>query len=504
MNLHDLFAIPRQGLPQKAALQLPAGDGPELTLTYQQLFDAADELAAGLQRWGLGKGDRVAFFLGSRPEFVIAYLAVIRLGAVVVPINLRYRRTEIGHILADCTPRLLITERAQREILEDGGVVEGSEVSGSLEAILNVEDLGKWRVKVETPPDAVVLGDDLALIIYTSGTTGRSKGAMITHNNVLATVTGLLSAWAWEQDDRLLLCLPLFHVHGLIVGMHCALAAGATVLMRPRFDAASIVADLASGEPTLFFAVPTIYVRLVEKLAALAQADLSSMRLFCSGSAPLAAETHQAFEQLTGHQILERYGMTETGMNLSNPYAGPRLPGSVGTPLPGVSMRIVDSERADVSLGDEGMLLVRGSNVFSAYWNAPEKTAESFVHDVLGQRWFVTGDLARQDPSTGYVTLLGRNHELIISGGFNIYPREIEEVLETFDGVAEAAVVGRPDVEWGEVPVAYLVCTGPVYEEALMIFCRSQLASFKAPRRFVVVDELPRNAMGKLQKHLLK
>ena len=205
------------------------------------------------------------------------------------------------------------------------------------------------------------------------------------------------------------------------------------------------------------------------------------MRLFCSGSAPLAAETHQAFEQLTGHRILERYGMTETGMNLSNPYAGPRLPGSVGTPLPGVSMRIVDGEMADVPVGEEGMLLVRGSNVFSAYWNAPEKTAESFVHDALGRRWFVTGDLARQEPSNGYVTLLGRSHELIISGGFNIYPREIEEVLETFDGVAEAAVVGRPDAEWGEVPVAYLVCDDAVNQESLMAYCRDQLASFKAP-----------------------
>ena len=321
MNLHDLFAIPRHRTPDKAALQSPAENGSTQVLTYQQLFDAADELAAGLHQWGLRKGDRVAFYLGSRPEFVIAYLAVIRLGAVVVPINLRYRSTEIGHILADCMPRLLITERAQREILEDAGVIASGEVYGSLDAILNVEDLGKWRLDAETLSEPVVLGDDLALIIYTSGTTGRSKGAMITHNNVLATVTGLLSAWAWEQDDRLLLCLPLFHVHGLIVGLHCALAAGATVLMRERFDAASIVADLASGEPTLFFAVPTIYVRLVEKLVALERVDMPSMRLFCSGSAPLAAETHQAFEQLTGHQILERYGMTETGMNLSNPYA---------------------------------------------------------------------------------------------------------------------------------------------------------------------------------------
>ncbi len=504
MNLHDLFAIPLRRTPNQVALQWITDSGTEQAITYRELLAAADDLGAGLQRWGLRKGDRVAFFLNSRVEFVIAYLAVIRLGAVVVPINLRYRRTEIGHILTDCTPRLLITEGAQRSILEEAGVRVGAEDSTSLEAVLDVDDIEQWSSASEKRSLPAVLGDDLALIIYTSGTTGRSKGAMITHNNVLATVTGLLSAWAWEPDDRLLLCLPLFHVHGLIVGLHCALAAGATVLLRTRFDAASIVADLTSGEPTLFFAVPTIYVRLVDQLALQEQVDMGAMRLFCSGSAPLAAETHQAFAHLTGHQILERYGMTETGMNLSNPYAGSRVPGSVGTPLPGVSMRIVDGEMTNVPVGEEGMLLVRGSNVFSAYWNAPEKTAESFVHDDLGRRWFVTGDLARQDPPTGYVTLLGRSHELIISGGFNIYPREIEEVLETFDGVAEAAVVGRPDAEWGEAPIAYLVCSNVVNQTALIAYCRGQLASFKTPKEFLIIDELPRNAMGKLQKHLLE
>src|SRR5690606_23524062 len=228
------------------------------------------------------------------------------------------------------------------------------------------------------------------------------------------------------------------------------------------------------------------------------------MRLFCSGSAPLAAETHQEFARLTGHTILERYGMTETGMNLSNPYAGPRVPGSVGLPLPGVSMRIVDTNGWDVAPCEEGELLVRGSNVFSGYWNAPEKTAESFSHDASGQQWFHTGDLARQDPQTGYVTLLGRRHELIISGGFNIYPREIEEALATFPGIAEAAVVGRAHAEWGEVPVAYVVCSAELDEDGVVAFCREQLASFKVPAAFIRVDELPRNAMGKLQKHLLK
>jgi malonyl-CoA/methylmalonyl-CoA synthetase len=507
MNLHDLFAIARHRSPQKAALrcldqQTGTADntpGSKTSFTYDALFTAADQLAAGLQEWGLRKGDRVAFYISSRPELVIAYLAVIRLGAVVVPINLRYRRLEIGHILSDCAPRLIVTEQAQLAPLAEAG-----DAQATVEATLLAEELTQWMGPTTpfTPP--LVQDHDLALIIYTSGTTGRSKGAMISHNNVIATVTALLAAWAWEAQDTLLLCLPLFHTHGLIVGLHCALAAGATVLLRAKYEDSMIVADLLSGEPTLFFAVPTIYVRLVEALRQQTPCDLSHMRLFCSGSAPLAAETHSAFAEITGHTILERYGMTETGMNLSNHYAGPRIAGSVGTPLPGVFMRIVDNQNQDVPPGSEGELLVRGSNVFSGYWNAPEKTAESFSHDALGQQWFHTGDLARQDAETGFVTLLGRRHELIISGGFNIYPREIEEMLTTFPGISEAAVVGAPHPEWGEVPVAYLVCDPKLDLSALTHHCRSLLASFKVPQAFYFVAELPRNAMGKLQKQLLQ
>jgi len=500
MNLHDLFAIPRQRSPHKPALQCLDDNHPGQSFSYADLFAAADRVAAGLQSWGLQKGDRVAFYLGSRPELVIAYLAVVRLGAIVVPINLRYRRLEISHILSDCTPRLIITESAQLPHLQEGE----SRAQSSGATVLLAEELAQWAGAESLLQAPLVLADDLALIIYTSGTTGRSKGAMISHNNVIATVTGLLAAWGWAATDKLLLCLPLFHTHGLIVGLHCALAAGATVLLRAKYDDQTIIDDLCSGEPTLFFAVPTIYVRLVEALRKLPTRDFSHMRLFCSGSAPLAAETFSDFQQLTGHTILERYGMTETGMNLSNHYAGQRIAGSVGTPLPGVAMRIVDNHGHDVPPGAEGELLVRGSNVFSGYWNAPEKTAESFSHDALGQQWFHTGDLARQDPTNGYVTLLGRRHELIISGGFNIYPREIEEMLTTFPGISEAAVIGAPHAEWGEVPVAYLVCTAPIDQEALIRHCRGLLASFKVPQAFYPVAELPRNAMGKLQKNLLK
>ncbi|MBP7962116.1 MAG: AMP-binding protein [Caldilineaceae bacterium] len=502
MNLSDLFAIPTQRTHTKVALSSTPIGGAETDYTYADLWLRAEKVAAFLQKKGIGKGDRVAFYVGNRPEFLIVYLALLRLGAVMVPINLRYRRGEIAPLLADSTPKLMVTEAAQLPILQ-GLNLENL----PFETTLVVERLAEWEADPAGVVWPTVDGDDPAMIIYTSGTTGRSKGAVISHNNVLATVTGLLAAWAWQADDVLLLTLPLFHVHGLVVGLHCALAAGATTLLRPKFEGEATLAELlgsGAAKPTLFFAVPTIYVRLVQMLGeGGGSPDLSHMRLFCSGSAPLAPETHQAFHALTGHTILERYGMTETGMNFSNPYAGPRLPGTVGTPLPGVSMRIVDKSNRDLAAGEEGELLLRGGNVFDGYWQAPEKTASSFSLDPSGRRWFHTGDLARLDPETGYLTLLGRSHELIISGGFNIYPREIEEMLAAYPGIAEAAVVGRPHVDWGEVPVAYVVCAGPLDEAGLIAHCRRELASFKVPQAFHVIDELPRNAMGKIQKHLL-
>lgn len=502
MNISTLFAIAQEREPDKLALEYADADRPGFVerYSYRQLYAAVERWAAAFQQMGLQKGDRIAFFLGNRAEFVIAYLAVIRMGGVMVPVNLRYRKREINHILHDCSARFLLSEEAQQAVLDE---LEPGDLA-QVERVLLVDEAESWLGQASAPAPVCVQGEDLALIMYTSGTTGRSKGAMITHNNVLATVTGLLVAWAWERQDVILLPLPLFHTHGLMVGLHCALAAGATTRLRPKFDLAESLEILGSGGATLFFAVPTIYFRLVESIRSMEpKPDFGRMRLFCSGSAPLPAETHTEFEQLTGLRILERYGMTETGMNYSNPYAGPRIAGSVGTPLPGVFGRIVDGRNQPVAPGEEGELLVRGSNVFDGYWQDPEKTAASFSTDSEGIRWFHTGDLARQDPETGYVTLLGRRHELIISGGFNIYPREIEEMLCTFAGVEEAAVVGMPHAEWGEVPAAYLVCSGPLDEEALIAYCRSQLAGFKLPRRFYYVAQLPRNAMGKVQKHLL-
>jgi len=502
VNLTQLFAIARERNPERVALEELGPDGLSRETTFAALHDEAARLAAGFQSLGLGQGERVAFYLGNRREFAVAYLAVLRLGAVMVPINLAYRRREIAHILHDAEPRFLLSERAHEAAL---GELEGAE-RGTVERVLWAEDLAGWSIEAPVAP-ANVGGDDLALLMYTSGTTGRSKGAMLSHDNLLATITGLLAAWDWRAADSLLLSLPLFHTHGLVVGLHCALAAGATTQLRRRFDAAHTVTELAAGAATLFFGVPTMYVRLVEELRRTgAGPDLRRLRLFCSGSAPLAPETFDAFAALTGHRILERYGMTETGMLLSNRYAtaaGERRAGTVGFPLPGVSVEIVDASGNGVPDGGEGELLVAGSNVFSGYWRAPEKTAESFTVDAARQRWFHTGDLARRDPGSGHVTLLGRRTELILCGGFNVYPREIEELLESHPAIREAAVVGRPHAEWGEVPVAFVVPRQAVVEAEVIAWCKGQLAGFKAPRAIHVLETLPRNALGKVQKHLL-
>ena len=504
MSLLHLLSTGERDSPDKTALLLIGGTGEPERWSYCKLFDHSHRLATGLAARGLRRGDRVAFYLGNCVEFVIAYLAVIQLGAIMVPINLAYRRREIVNILLDAEPRFVVTEEDRLGTLDEIAPADRS----SVEAVLSVGDLA-GMAGIETATDALpVEGAETALIMYTSGTTGRSKGAVLSHDNLAATVGGLLEAWAWSSDDTLLLALPLFHTHGLIVGLHCALAAGATVRLHRRFEVARVADEVTGGadgpRPTLFFGVPAMYGRLVKEFERRDNSEgIGGMRLFCSGSAPLDPETFRAFEGLTGHAILERYGMTETGMLLSNPYHGERRPGTVGTPLPGVSARIVDEAGESLDVGVEGELLVGGANVFSGYWKASEKTAESFSTDTDGGRWFHTGDLAVRDPESGYYTLLGRRHELILSGGFNIYPREIEEVLTSHPAVREAAVVGRPHSEWGETPVAYLVVDEPVEDQALIEHCREQIAAFKVPHRYVLVDALPRNALGKVQKHLL-
>ena len=458
-----------------------------------------DQLAAGWRRLGLQPGDRVALFLGNRPELLLAALATMQLGAIVVPINLAYRKRELLHLLHDAQPRLLFTEESQLETLAE----LTDEELGSVEELVLAETMNRW-FETDDVSTVAISGDDLAMLMYTSGTTGPSKGARITHDNLVSTISGLLTAWDWSPRDRLLLTLPLFHTHGLVVGCLTALAAGATVQLFRKFEVQAVWTTLLEGEVTLFFGVPTLYHRLLSVAeSSQTRFDLSHLRLLCSGSAPLPAETHQAFEALTGAKILERYGMTETGMNLSNPYAGPRIPGTVGTPLPGVSVRIVGPDGSIVDPGERGALQIRGPNVFDGYWQAPEKTQSSFISDDRGRQWFVTGDLARCDPETGHYTLLGRSTELIISGGFNIYPREIEEVLCSFPGISEAAVIGRPSEAWGEEPIAFVVSQSSFAIDDLVAFCRRQIASFKVPKEIRPIEALPRNALGKVQKHRL-
>jgi malonyl-CoA/methylmalonyl-CoA synthetase len=375
--------------------------------------------------------------------------------------------------------------------LEAGLFAPGVTVWDPAALVSDAEEHPAERVRV--PLD----GADPALIVYTSGTTGRSKGAVLSHNNCLANAANLIAGWQITSADRYLAVLPLFHVHGLGNGLMCWLGAGCRMRLVERFDVTRAVEWFAAFRPTLFFGVPTVYVRLLE-LPSDAVRDIGShARLFVSGSAPLPAQVLEDFERQFGHRILERYGMSETLMNLSNPYSGERRAGTVGFPLPGLSTRIVDTTGQDVACGETGELLVRGPNVFGGYWRQPDATAAAFVDG-----WFRTGDLAEQS-ADGYFTLRGRRTDLIISGGFNIYPREIEEMLVEMCGVREAAVVGVTDARRGEVPVAYVVADTPLDATVIEATCRRMLASFKVPRAFVQVEALPRTALGKVQKHLL-
>lgn len=445
MHLPHLFDLT---LRLRAAEQALEWDG--ATYTFGDLETRSNRVANTLRSRGYVKGDRLCAQLPNSVELIDLYLACVKLGVIFVPVNVLYREREIAHIVRDAEPREFVTSPV---------IGEGSDVRP-------VIDLD---------------GDTPAAIIYTSGTTGASKGAVLTHNNFAANALNLITCWQITDRDRLLLALPLFHIHALGNGLHTWLISGCRVRLLERFDHRTAVDEFKAFAPTLFFGVPTMYVRLLETPADDARAIGATIRLFVSGSAPLPAHVLERFRELFGHTILERYGMTETFMNTSNPYVGERRPGTVGFPLPGVSVRI-----------DGGELLVRGPNVCAGYWGRP--------HTLTPDGYFRTGDLASVD-ADGYITLLGRKSDLIISGGFNIYPREIEELLLEQPGVREAAVVGVADEVRGEVPVAYIV--GDFDAEELSAACRAGLASFKVPRRFVKVESIPRTALGKVQKHLL-
>jgi malonyl-CoA/methylmalonyl-CoA synthetase len=486
MQLADLFAGSLIGQRGDVALEVDATGTGTATFTFGELDARSNRLARLLSRRALVTGDRLCVYLPNRVEFIDLILACVKLGIILVPINILYREREIAHIVGDAQPRVVVT------------TPDAVHLFASNVTVWDVNELTAAAAGEPAEPSRVAIdGDTPAALVYTSGTTGRSKGAVLTHNNFLANTVSLTTCWRITSSDRYLAVLPLFHVHGLANGVMTWLAGGCRMRLAERFEA-SRAADLFSAfRPTLFFGVPTIYVRLLELPAETARDVGRRMRLFVSGSAPLPATVFDAFRERFGHTILERYGMSETLMNTSNPYSGERRPGSVGVPLPGISARIVDAAGAEVATNAIGELQVRGPNVFSGYWRQPDATAAAFADG-----WFRTGDLAERSED-GYFTLRGRRTDLIISGGFNIYPREIEEVLTEVPGIREAAVVGVADARRGELPIAYVVADGPVDPDALEATCRRALASFKVPRGFVQVDALPRTALGKVQKHLL-
>ena len=475
MNLVQLFDLSLVERRDQPALEFIACDGHREERTFGQIENASNRFAHALAARGFAPGDRLCVQLANSVEVIELFLACVKLGVIYVPVNILYREREVDHIVGDAQPKALI---AAAELSELARAAAGSLADG--------------RIAVPT-----LDGDAPAAIVYTSGTTGLSKGAVLSHNNFAANAVNLITCWQIASADRLLLPLPLFHVHGLGNGLHTWLMSGCRMCLLERFEHRKAAAILRDFRPTLFFGVPTIYVRLLETPAEAAREIGAGMRLFVSGSAPLAAQILEDFRALFGHTILERYGMSETLMNLSNPYAGRRRAGTVGLPLPGVSVRLADRDGNSVPDGETGEIYLRGPNVFSGYWNRPEATAEAFRDG-----WFRTGDLAVRS-ADGYYTLVGRRSDLIISGGFNIYPREVEEFLTEQPEIAEAAVVGVADRLRGEVPVAFIVERAPCDALNLESRCREALASYKVPRAFISIEKLPRNAMGKIQKHLL-
>jgi malonyl-CoA/methylmalonyl-CoA synthetase len=476
-ELFDLSLVLRRDRPALVA---------DRAYTFGEIDARASRMARTLAARGVRAGDRLCIYLPNSVDFIDLYLAATRLGAVFVPMNILYRDRELRHIIDDADPVAVIAEERNAAAVP------------STRPLWRLEELRHEAVRQEEQRLIPVTdGDTPAMIVYTSGTTGSPKGAVITHNMLGINALNLVTCWQISDADRLHLTLPLFHVHGLGFGVHCWLMSGCLLRLEERFDHHVAESQMLQFKPTLFFGVPTMYVRMLGFGEEAARAIGTQMRLFVSGSAPLPGHVFDAFRGLFGHTILERYGMSETLVNTSNPYVGERRPGSVGLPMPGVRVRACDAEGQAVPDGTTGELCVRGPNVFADYWRNPAATAGAFRNG-----WFRTGDVGVR-AADGYFTLQARLSDLIISGGFNIYPREIEEFLCEQPGVAEAAVTAVADDVRGEVPVAYVVPSGEWAPERLEEACRVHLASFKIPRRFIPVERLPRTPLGKVQKQLL-
>lgn len=492
-----------QSAPDKLALEFL--DPPLQKVTYAELDAHIRRCMMYLASLGVQPGDRVAMQLPKCLEFICLHLATLRIGAITLPLNTAYPPAELAYFLADSQARVFFAEKEKRreveEILPDLPSLEtckfiDHQAPAEFEA-LSIET---------TAPDSSRLAynhslDTTVLMIYTSGTTGRPKGAQITVGNLTSNLGALHAAWGWQAEDVLLHALPMFHVHGLITSFHGALNAGASTLALRKFDAHRVLESLVDRKCSVFMGVPTIYQRILA-LPDAATYDLSHMRLLTSGSDRLPDDTFLAFRETFGHTLLERYGMTETGMNISNPLEGERRMGSVGLPLPGVEARIVDPDTEELLPdGQIGMVQVRGLNVFKGYWRQPEKTFDAFSAD----GWLRTGDIGYRE-SDGYITLKGRAKDLIITGGYNVYPSEVERVLAEHAAVESSAVIGCHDPEWGERVVAIVVVRPgeAVSADELILFCRERLAAYKCPKDILYTESLPRNAMGKVQKVTLR
>ena len=492
----NLFSRLFDGLDDPGRLAIETIDGQRIS--YGDLIMRAGQMANLLVSSGVKPGDRVAAQTEKSVPGLVLYLAVVRAGAVYLPLNTAYTLNELEYFITDAEPSMVVCDPAKAEGIGAIATKVGAKImtlgadgEGSL-----TDAAAKAKPEFATVPRS---DDDLAAILYTSGTTGRSKGAMLTHDNLASNSLSLVDYWRFTDKDVLIHALPIYHTHGLFVASNVTLFARASMIFLPKFDPDLIIKLMARA--TVLMGVPTFYTRLLQS-PALTRESTRHMRLFISGSAPLLADTHREWAARTGHAVLERYGMTETNMNTSNPYDGDRVPGAVGHALPGVAVRVTDPETGkELARESIGMIEIKGPNVFKGYWRMPEKTKSEFRDD----GFFITGDLGKID-ARGYVHILGRGKDLVISGGFNVYPKEIESEIDAMPGVVESAVIGVPHADFGEGVTAVVVCNkgAGVDEASVLRALDGRLAKFKMPKRVFVVDELPRNAMGKVQKNILR
>lgn len=492
-NLYSLF---KSRFSQELSRPfLEAEDG--AVYSYADLDRETARYARFLTGLKLVKGDRVAVKVEKSPQALFLYLACVRAGLIYLPLNTAYQREEVSYFLGNAEPKAVICRPQDRELVQ--------ELADGPERVFTMDESGQGSFVqgcAAAPPQfdtAPCRGDDVAAILYTSGTTGRSKGAMLTHRNLASNALTLVGYWGFESSDVLLHALPIFHVHGLFVACHCVLLCGARMIWLPKFDVRKVLDFLPRS--AVMMGVPTYYTRLADE-PALTRELCRNTRLFISGSAPLLEETFNTFESRSGHKILERYGMSETAMLTSNPLRGERIAGTVGLPLPGVSVRVVDDNGTELAAGEVGHVQVKGPNVFSGYWRMPEKTKEEFTED----GYFRTGDLGKFGDN-GYLTIVGRSKDLVISGGYNVYPKEVEQVIDRIPGVKESAVIGVPHKDFGEALTAVVVrdaSGAQLNEDAVVTAVKAALASYKVPKRVHFIDELPRNSMGKVQKNVLR